>query len=99
MKSRAFRLAPAVVALTAGLLLAGASGAAVATPSEESPGATSSAVNKSDDERARANWTNRGKYYHNKDCCYGAGNHGQQKGEWSQYRCEAHGHWWWLNTK
>ncbi|MBB5120008.1 hypothetical protein AF335_23220 [Streptomyces eurocidicus] len=99
MKSRAFRLAPAVAALTAGLLLAGASGAAVATPSEESPSATGSAASKSDDKSARASWTKRGEYYHNQDCCHSAGDHGKRNGDWHDYKCEHHGHWWWLYSK
>ncbi|WP_372408274.1 hypothetical protein [Streptomyces luteireticuli] len=43
MKSRAFRLAPAVVA-TAGLLFAGTAGTAVAVPSDDSPSPTGSAT-------------------------------------------------------
>ncbi|GHG78935.1 hypothetical protein [Streptomyces griseocarneus] len=99
MKSRAFRLIPAVAALMAGLLLAGASGAAVAAPPEDSPSATSDTANKSNDELAQANWKKRGEYYHDQDCCYAAGNHGQQLHVWKQYKCQAHGHWWWLYTK
>ncbi len=104
MKSRAFRLAPAVAALTAGLLLAGASGAAVATPSENSPSASSDTANKSDNELARAGWQVRSKWYHDQGCCYEAGNLGQHYGDWHEYDCKRkqdnHGHrWWWLYTK
>ncbi|UQI43240.1 hypothetical protein M1P56_01990 [Streptomyces sp. HU2014] len=98
MKSRALRLVPAA-ALTAGLLLAGASGAAVATPSEASPSATASPGGTSDNQLTRASWTTRGEYYHDKRCCQDAGKHGKHHGDWHEYKCEQHGHWWWLRTK
>ncbi|MCC3777562.1 hypothetical protein [Streptomyces sp. UNOB3_S3] len=99
MKSRAFRLTPAAAVLTAGLLLAGASGAAVATPADDSASATSNSANKSDDKQTSPTWYVRSRWQSDQDCCYAAGNHGQNDThEWHQYKCQQHGNWWWLYT-
>ncbi|RLU94660.1 hypothetical protein CTZ27_18270 [Streptomyces griseocarneus] len=110
MKSRTFRLAPVVVAVTAGLLT-GTVGAAVAAPSEESPSATSSAASSptgsapsgQENEPAKDSWKKRG-HYDDENSCRKAGEEGQSRGKWHDYKCErAYDHgdyrsYWWLYT-
>ncbi len=83
MKTRNFRLAPAVVVATAGLLFAGTAGAAVAAPSDDSPSATSSAAG----EEAKADWKP-GAWYNDEASCREAGEKGKHDGKWGEYRCK-----------
>ncbi|GHG54594.1 hypothetical protein [Streptomyces griseocarneus] len=83
MKSRNFRLAPAVAVATAGLLFAGTAGTAVAAPSEETPNATSSAVS----EEVKGDWKP-GAWYDDEAACKKAGEQGKQDHKWSEYRCK-----------
>ncbi|MCA6091308.1 hypothetical protein LE181_03875 [Streptomyces sp. SCA3-4] len=101
MKSRTFRLAPAVAAVTAGLLMAGTAGAAVAAPSEESPSPTSSAASPQDDETK--GWEKHGPY-DDENSCQKAGKEGQSHNKWREYKCkreynnDKYRYYWWLYT-
>ncbi|MFI9203112.1 hypothetical protein [Streptomyces sp. NPDC053048] len=85
MKSRNFRLAPAVAVATVGLLFAGTAGAAVAAPSEESP--SPSATSTSAGEEAKADWKP-GAWYDDEEACKKAGEKGRTDGKWREYRCK-----------
>ncbi|MEV4431457.1 hypothetical protein [Streptomyces sp. NPDC049555] len=97
MKTRTFRLAPAVAAATAVLLTATA-GAAVAAPSDESPSASTSASASPID-----GWTKRG-HYDDEKACVEAGKKGQGHGDWHEYQCKReydndhYRYYWWLYT-
>ncbi|GHC40215.1 hypothetical protein [Streptomyces cinnamoneus] len=103
MKSRTFRLAPVVAAVTAGLLMAGTAGAAVAAPSEESPSPASSASSPQDDDLSKGHWDKRGSY-DDENSCQKAGKEGKSHGTWSDYRCkreynnDKYRYYWWLYT-
>ncbi|MEH6372841.1 hypothetical protein V7793_00530 [Streptomyces sp. KLMMK] len=83
MKSRNFRLAPAVAVATAGLLFAGTAGAAVAAASDESPPPASSAPS----EEAQADWKP-GAWYDDEAACKKAGEQGKKDNKWREYRCK-----------
>ncbi|WP_171170724.1 hypothetical protein [Streptomyces sp. I05A-00742] len=103
MKPRTFRLAPVVAAVTAGLLLAGSAGTAVAAPSEESPSPAGSASGSAsgpatgstpgesgqDDQESRPpqHAKKRGPYQSERECRQ-AGEKGVRDGKWQHYRCE-----------
>ncbi|MEU3355295.1 hypothetical protein [Streptomyces sp. NPDC037389] len=103
MKSRTFRLAPAVAAATAVLLLAGTAGAAVAAPSDESPSATSSATSQQPVDPEKEHWDKHGPYS-DEQSCRKAGKDGVDHGNWHEYQCkkvyneEKYRYYWWLYT-
>ncbi|MEV4441524.1 hypothetical protein AB0K09_21365 [Streptomyces sp. NPDC049577] len=103
MKSRTIRHAPAVAAITAGLLFAGTAGA-VAAPSDDSPSAPSTPTSQADpSDPAAAHWDKRG-HYDDENSCRQAGKDGQSHGKWHEYKCKReysqddYHYYWWLYT-